>query len=160
MGHLLGHDPIPRYFPIFGEALAKIVEPLLTLRGLRRLSLMMEKIDLDHSSSDFLDMAQAWPHLEEFYVQLHEEKVSRADISSIVHFAEHCPRLRRLSMPALDVSLDGLARVTDHAPSSEPHALPYFSLPRVMFRGREGLTSPIRNAVRNIFPKAYIDLGM
>ncbi|EJF60208.1 hypothetical protein DICSQDRAFT_127907 [Dichomitus squalens LYAD-421 SS1] len=134
MGFRVGHDPIPIYFPISGEALTEIIEPLLTLRDLCSLSLIMEKIDLDHSSSLFLDMARSWPYLEELHIELNEVKVARADVYSIDHFADHCPRLRRLRMPALDVTPEGLARLEDFA-APEQHALQYFAVPTIMGYG-------------------------
>ncbi|TBU31046.1 hypothetical protein BD311DRAFT_795777 [Dichomitus squalens] len=146
MGFRVGHDPIPIYFPISGEALTEIIEPLLTLRDLCSLSLIMEKIDLDHSSSLFLDMARSWPYLEELHIELNEVKVARADVYSIDHFAEHCPRLRRLRMPALDVTPEGLARLEDFA-APEQHALQYFAVPTVMVRGHEALALQIKIAI-------------
>ena len=141
MGFIQGSNPA-KYFPVTGKALAEIIRPLLTLHGLRTLLLVMERIDLEHSSLVFLDMVRSWPHLRELHIELHEENISRADIYTIVYFAEHCPRLRRLRMPGLDVTHDDLARITDYL-AWEPHPLQYFALPRAIFRGREHLTSPV-----------------
>ena len=80
----------------------------------------------------------------------------QADIYAIVHFAEHCPYLRKFRMPDLNVTQDDLTKIADHT-ASEPHTLQYLALPRAMFRGRENLTTPVRNAVREVFSKAYIE---
>ncbi|OBZ74998.1 hypothetical protein A0H81_05066 [Grifola frondosa] len=75
----------------------KLLEPLLALSRMKELQIMTTA-RLSVSEDDIRMMAQSWPELES--LDMNYTCVGPAPpIQSIVEFAQHCPRLRRLHFP-------------------------------------------------------------
>ena len=94
-----------------GATLTELIEPLLSLRTLRDLSLEFQGPVVPYSPSDFHRMAEAWPNLEALALALKDEDVRNgpykglqyADYDSLAAFALHCPRLHTLRIPRVRI---------------------------------------------------------
>ena len=83
--------------------LRSIIGPLLSLHVLRSVSLCIEGYTVFYSSEDVRALSEAWPLLEELRLDFSVGSSPCAEIESLAHFARNCPRLRALSLPAMNV---------------------------------------------------------
>ncbi|RPD76910.1 hypothetical protein L226DRAFT_569146 [Lentinus tigrinus ALCF2SS1-7] len=84
-------------------------------------------LDMDHPviplvslpDTDFVKMAQAWPHLEELALVLRWESSAFPSLAALVHLSQYCPELERCMLP-LDINTlpEPPAELPDPAPST------------------------------------------
>ncbi|KAM5540946.1 hypothetical protein V8D89_005257 [Ganoderma adspersum] len=108
--------------------LAELIEPLLSLRALRDLSLDVDGPIVPYSSTDFRRMAEAWPDLEALSLNLdhpldsesaggRDGLIQYANVDSLASFARICPRLHKLRIPR--VFIDSITDIPSLVPPSE-----------------------------------------
>ena len=138
------------YLGRFHVPLAELVAPLLSYRAMRSLAMQLDGSVVLFSPADLRVIAEAWPDLETFH--LHDEGVETAsrksdggraaieqyvDLESIVAFARHCPQLRSLRIPVVQLDLSSgcestLANLlTDGVQPPAPHQLRELSVEHV-----------------------------
>ncbi len=121
---------IPVVQDTFRGPLLGIIRPLLTLHGLRTLTLILPNyLDINSSSEDLLAMSEAWPGLEALHLELWdyftqkgiplppgaEERPRGGPFAAIAYFARNCPRLRTLHLPPMDATQLGVGEAQPHA---------------------------------------------
>ena len=88
----------PRAYTTFAE----LIDPLLSLRGMRSFSASFPGLLVPYSPADFLKIAEAWPDIETFDLSVAGNGADQyADLESFASFARHCPHLRELRVPRL-----------------------------------------------------------
>ncbi|KAM5540935.1 hypothetical protein V8D89_005246 [Ganoderma adspersum] len=171
------------YRGLSGVPLAELVAPLLSHRGMRRLSVSLGDNGpvVPYTPADFRTIAEAWPDLEAF--RLHGREYRRdgsggaraeqyADLESIVAFARHCPRLRSLHVPVVqfdpsdsDAVAEELVRRAQSPVS--PHWLHELFVEHIHMtsgcsgerdgdRRRELSTVQFRGLMEKVFPSAIV----
>ena len=161
---------IPTVQDTFQISLLDIVRPLLTLRGLRTLTLSLPNyLDVHSSSEDLQAMSEAWPNLEALHVTIWDyftlkglpehpgaggRRARGGPFAALAHFARNCPRLRMLHLPPLDATQLG---VDDALQSDYAHSLGrlFISKLKVEAEGNsEHSTERVTEFVRSVFPVA------
>ncbi|RPD60904.1 hypothetical protein L227DRAFT_610980 [Lentinus tigrinus ALCF2SS1-6] len=96
--------------------LVDIIRPLLSMTQLRSLALTyLWKVSLP--DTDFVKMAQAWPHLEELALVLRWRSSAFPSLAALVHLSQYCPKLERCMLP-LDINT--LPELPTALPDSAP----------------------------------------
>ncbi|KAM5544991.1 hypothetical protein V8D89_001102 [Ganoderma adspersum] len=92
--------------------LATLLAPFLSLGHLKNFDLCVRRGYVPHIlDSDLRALISAWPHLEVLFIwvrELRDPAFSTArppTVTGLVELAKGCPRLRRVTLPALDVSV-------------------------------------------------------
>ena len=136
-------------------ALMAIVEPLLSLRGLRHITLDFQPFILRLASDDLRRLAEAWMNLEELRVDITAVDSGRAGFESIVHFARCCPRLRVLRLPTMDLAIGAFQREGLEYPV-EPHPLRDLDVKEVVFPREADLSYEMAEFIQRVFPNTAI----
>ncbi|OBZ70812.1 hypothetical protein A0H81_09452 [Grifola frondosa] len=91
------------------QSLMYILTPLLMLKDLRTISASVTTSPgLSLSDQDIIDLAVAWPRAK--VIELDYEYSSPPLVTSLVHFAQHCPDLTSLTLPCMDFSLVSISK--------------------------------------------------
>nr|VWP01136.1 N/A [Ganoderma boninense] len=149
-----------------GGTLAELMEPLLSLQTLRRLSLDFSGTIVPYSSADFRRMAEAWPGLETLSLThgsgsgVENDPVQYGDLECFVSFARNCPRLRTLRIPRVKIDPNADTRI---APLDTRHNLRDLNVDTIL--GPEEpqwdasrLEQVLRGCIEDIFPFAAVHL--
>ncbi|PIL25779.1 hypothetical protein GSI_11529 [Ganoderma sinense ZZ0214-1] len=89
-----------------GVPLAELIAPLLAHHPMRRLSVWLHDPVVPLTPADFRAIAEAWPNLKSLslYGAGGEDGEARfADLESVMAFARHCPQLRSLDVPVVQL---------------------------------------------------------
>ncbi|KAM5540973.1 hypothetical protein V8D89_005284 [Ganoderma adspersum] len=130
--------------------LMAIVEPLLSLRGLRDITLHFSAC-LRLASDDLRMLAEAWPDVKELRVDVETVVGGRSGFESVLHFARRCPHLRVLRLPAMDLA-HGAFEGLEYPASSHP--LRYLHVTKVVFPHGADLSREMVVFVQRVFPNA------
>ena len=134
--------------------LAPIIEPLLSLRALRQVSLCIKDYELIYTSMDMQALSEAWPLLEDLRLDFDLVSGSRAGMDTLVHFARNCPHLRALELPGMEVADDML---TAAGALVDPHTNLYgLAVRHVVFQGTDEtkLSAEMWQFIMRLFPRA------
>ncbi|OBZ70567.1 hypothetical protein A0H81_09446 [Grifola frondosa] len=87
------------------QLLMYILTPLLMLKDLQSIAVHVPSFppDLSLSDQDISHLAMAWPRAKAITLDYHCS--SPPPLSSLIHFAQHCPDLKSLSLSRMDFSL-------------------------------------------------------
>ena len=127
-----------------------IVEPLLSLRGLRDITLCFSA-HFRLASDDLRMLSEAWPGVEQLRIEVATVEGACAGFESILHFARRCPRLRTLRLPAMDLA-PGAFEGLEYPVS--PHLLRDLDVAKVAFLHGADLSDEMAAFVQRVFPNA------
>ena len=177
-GHLAqGRSTIP---------LAKFFAPLLSHRAMRGFSVRFDGRGpvVPYTLADFRAIAEAWPDLETFRLRddggcdrgadgsaSSQSQEERVGLECAFAFARHCPRLRVLHLPKVELAVGGFGSDVARCPP-EPHAgLRELHVGRVVCVGeqqpggvedevrRQKAVAQLRFLMKKAFPSAAIQIG-
>nr|VWO96105.1 STE/STE11 protein kinase [Ganoderma boninense] len=149
--------------------LAELIAPLLSVRTIRNFSASFKGHVVSYAPSGFRAFAGAWPELETLELRnaLHSNKTdvnAYADFESLVSFAHHCPRLRRLYIPKVKFDRPAAAAVVR---PSAPHWLRSLVVETVILCEEqledevfEYRLRTLKRLVQEVFPEATIDVRL
>ena len=145
----------PRARVYFGAdaPLATLTAPLLRMHDLRSFTLLFSDFVFSISSATIEAFAHAWPNAEEIHIDTSTDDGRRAGFESIVHFALHCPRLRSLRLPTMELSVDALESVEY---PEQPHPLRDLEIAEVVFPRGADLSREMSAFIERMFPGAAI----
>ena len=93
--------------------------PLLRMRSLRSIAIqyLLTHYTFTCAPDALLPFTQAWPNLEHLCVHFYSSRggCRPAFATTLVAFAENCPRLRRVQLPCMDCEDDAMDRVKSYA---------------------------------------------
>ncbi|EMD34823.1 hypothetical protein CERSUDRAFT_117001 [Gelatoporia subvermispora B] len=118
--------PYPGSFGIGKQRLLEVIEPLLQLRDLTALQIQLPLWDLVFESADAQKIALAWPQIITLSIDhpMWDCDQNRPTVDNLVEFAQLCPDLCSLALPAIslcsDVSVDQVIEKV-RTPSSLQH---------------------------------------
>ncbi|RDX49733.1 hypothetical protein OH76DRAFT_509123 [Lentinus brumalis] len=151
----VGGTPVQRTWqkpaPMLAGALCAVIEPLLRLHELRNVSLSFGDFCFAYNASDIQCLAESWPDIETFRLELTTLEQLRAGFESLVHFAEHCPRLRALHLPEMELTHDAFDKIRY---PKRPHPLRELNVARVVFPQRTDLSWEMLQFSQRVFPHA------
>ncbi|TFK94505.1 hypothetical protein K466DRAFT_593507 [Polyporus arcularius HHB13444] len=103
-----------------------IIRPLLGLPDLEDVEICLANAVISCGDEDFAEIARAWKHIQSLCLAYSPiGSRTRPPLTSLQHFADHCPQLRQLAMTKLtipdDIEVPSVAR-------SPPHPLMYLDL--------------------------------
>ncbi|PIL37413.1 hypothetical protein GSI_01107 [Ganoderma sinense ZZ0214-1] len=160
--------------------LAELVAPLLSVRTIRNFSASFRPYMISYTPSDFRAFAQAWPELETLELRIvtdeneadeneadeneadgnEADENAYADFESLVSFAHHCPRLRRLHIPTF--KFDHAADTTATVRPPVSHWLQSLYVETVVLSAKQPEDEASESFLRlmqEVFPEADIDFG-
>ena len=155
---------IPQPVSVPGGFFGTLLAPLASLHQLHRVDFAFQRFFLSYSDSNLRDIANAWPELEELRLAFGttdstpNDTAHRASFSAVVHLAYHCPRLRSLHLPAVELRAEALTAADEVVlPNGHP-ALYELELERVVFMSNdddeaEALSHEMTKFMQRAFPR-------
>ncbi|OBZ76078.1 hypothetical protein A0H81_03136 [Grifola frondosa] len=132
---------LPPVWQVIGDEIVPLqenIEALLTLHKLEKLYLAIDDIYVSLTDDDFLKIATAWPELSSLTIYVRQsDSVPPPSIHSLKIIAEHCPRLKTLTLPRLNVS-DLSELEIEASPPMMSHKLQNLSIADLELTDREG----------------------
>ena len=135
--------------------LASTIEPLLSLRALRQVSLHFYSVQLGYTSVDVQAFSDAWPYLEELRLNFVDARGPRPRLDTLADFVQNHPRLRVLELPGMDV-VEGSFTAGAGAPMAPHTHICELIIPRVVFLGTDEarLSAEMWQFIERQFPRA------
>ena len=117
---------------------ATIVEPLFALRDLEEVDICLANCLTPFADADVVAIAKAWPRVRKLHLGFAPFRPhTRPPLTSLRHFADHCPTLEQLSMTKLGIP-DALDLPTTPRGEGKGHPLRLLDLKMTFARNFEG----------------------